>query len=887
MTFFGRLPSVIRDKLLYYYERTNNSIYHRVNFAMLALTLSILLIVGVLSFGFMRRLVRQNIQQTLESDAVQASLRLEEAMNSISESLSTISANLIITNALVDTTGRDTYIVPFMKSYKLENNIAVKLTLCDFVGTPIASNVQNPETFNSPELLKRTIGQGKKFAKLINSGNGKSLQMAFPVIWVMTNKPEGLLVAEIRLEELFNNTLPSFSVSSDRSVSLLSSSNILLQKNKRDEAIFFRMKKRLRLQPPLDEMAFQFEIDDYRKMHAGWLIGIYFAAGLMFIAVTMWVSKTISLKLTGRLMVLSDAAKRITEGGSLELKAEVKGSDEIAALATAFNSMVGKVREAHDSLETRVKERTEQLFLTNEELKYEMLERERMEQDLRESEQFIRNVLDTVDEGFIVIDRDFFILTANKAYCSQLGKTCDDVIGRHCYEISHKVQRPCFETGEDCAVRKVFDTGQPCTTVHKHADTHGAVLYVETKAFPIKDGSGAVTSVIETVNNITETHLLEEERLKTQKLEAIGALAGGIAHDFNNLLQGIFGYISLAKMTLDRKERSLAMLEQAEQALNMSVNLTTQLLTFSKGGKPVKKKLRLQTLIENSVKFALSGSTAEYRIFTDEDLWAVEADEGQIGQVIQNIVLNADQAMPSGGTIVIRARNLHEPEKTHSTPPLNGKYIVISVQDTGIGIAGKYLDKIFDPYFTTRKKGSGLGLATSYSIIRNHGGIIDVASEPGEGTTFVVYIPALEAEIEASAASVISAATATARKGKILVMDDEMLMRKIAEELITALGHDVDVTEHGEAAIEKYLTSCESDSPFDIVILDLTIRGGLGGKETMERLLTIDPGIRAIVSSGYSDDAVVSDYNKYGFKARLTKPYNLEELRDTLNAMLG
>ncbi len=256
--------------------------------------------------------------------------------------------------------------------------------------------------------------------------------------------------------------------------------------------------------------------------------------------------------------------------------------------------------------------------------------------------------------------------------------------------------------------------------------------------------------------------------------------------------------------------------------------------------------------------------------------------------MIQNIVLNADQAMPSGGTIVITAKNLQEPKKTHSNLLENGKYVEISVQDTRYRYCrASTCDKIFDPYFTTRKKGSGLGLATSYSIIRNHGGIIDVASEPGEGTTFFVYLPALEAEREASAASVISVATAPARKGKILVMDDEELIRNIAGELITALGHDVDLTEHGEAAIEKYQTSSESDSPFDIVILDLTIRGGLGGKETIERLLAIDPGIRAIVSSGYSDDAVVSDYNKYGFKARLTKPYNLEELRDTLNAMLG
>ena len=887
MSFFERMSAVVRAKLVSYYEQSSNSIYHRVNFAMIALTLCILLIVGVLSFGFMRSLVRQNIEQTLESDAVQSSLRLEEAMNSISESMSNLSANLIITNALVDTTGRDTYIVPFMKSYKLENGITVKLTLCDFMGTPIASNVRNPRSFTSPELLKKTIGEGKTFSELINIDNEKGLLMAFPVIWVMTNKPEGILVGEIRLNELFHNTLPSFDVSNDRSVSLLSGKDILLQKNKRDEASFFQMKKQLKLQPPLDKISLQFEIDDYRKIHAEWLLGIYLVAALLFITVTMRVSKAISLMLTSRLMVLSDAAKRIAESGSLELRAEVKGSDEVAALATAFNSMVEKVREAHDNLEMRVKERTEQLFLSNEELKYEILERERVEQELRESEQFIRNVLDTVDEGFIVIDRDFRIITANKAYCTQLGKICDDVIGRHCYEISHKLPRPCYEVGEDCAARRVIDTGEPSSTVHKHTDVQNAVLFVETKAFPIKNVSGTVISVIETVNNITEKHLLEEERLKTQKLEAIGTLAGGLAHDFNNLLQGIFGFISLAKITLDRKERSLAMLEQAEQALHMSVNLTTQLLTFSKGGKPVKKKVQLQSLIENSVKFALSGSRAEYRIFPDPGLWAVQADEGQIGQVLQNIVLNADQAMPEGGTIVIRAKNLQRPEKAHYLRLREGKYVAISVQDTGIGITERYLNKIFDPYFTTREKGSGLGLATSYSIVKNHGGLIDVVSEPGEGSTFFVYLPALEEKGETSVVSVTAAATAPFRKGRILVMDDEELMRNISRELITALGHNVDLADHGEAAVEKYRTASEAGNAFDIVILDLTVRGGLGGKETLERLLAIDPGVRAIVSSGYSDDAVVSDYNKYGFKARLTKPYNIEELRDTLNTVLG
>ncbi len=511
-------------------------------------------------------------------------------------------------------------------------------------------------------------------------------------------------------------------------------------------------------------------------------------------------------------------------------------------------------------------------------------ERKTVEMKLRESEQITRNILDTVDEGFIVVDRDFRILTANRAYCNQVGMTNEEVIGKNCHDISHTLLLSCYKEGQDCAVRHVFRTGEPHTVVHRHEDHKGAIRYVETKAFPLKDSSGAVTSAIEEINNITEKHLLEEERLKTQKIEAIGILAGGIAHDFNNLLQGVFGYISMAKLTLDQKERSLAMLNQAEQALHLSVKLTAQLLTFSKGGKPIKKKMSLKPVIENSVMFALSGSSVDYSIKIDEDLWLVEVDEGQIAQVIQNMVINADQAMPSGGTIVITAKNVLGSQQELPQFLKEDKYVEISIQDSGTGIAKQHLHKIFDPYFTTKEKGSGIGLATSYSIIKNHGGAINLASELGKGTTFFVYIPAVEAGKEHPVASAVPPHV---RKGKILVMDDDELIRNIAGEMIRALGHDVDFAESGEIAYEKYQTAKKSGNPFDIVILDLTIRGGLGGKETIEQLLVIDPGVRAVVSSGYSDDAVVSDYHKYGFSASLTKPYKLEKLKDTLNDLLS
>jgi two-component system cell cycle sensor histidine kinase/response regulator CckA len=507
----------------------------------------------------------------------------------------------------------------------------------------------------------------------------------------------------------------------------------------------------------------------------------------------------------------------------------------------------------------------------------DITERKRAEEKIRQSEEFIRGILDTVDEGFIVVDRDYRIVTANKAYCAQVALPVDEVIGKHCYELSHKVSRPCYEEGEECAVRQVFATGRPHAALHKHPDPEGHTLFVETKAFPIKDASGAVTSVIETINNITERHLLEEERLKTQKLESIGVLAGGIAHDFNNLLQGIFGYISMAKLTLDQREKSLAMLVQAEKALHQSVNLTSQLLTFSKGGKPVKKMIDLRPVIENAIKFALSGSRTSYRFAANDSLWRVEADEGQIGQVIQNIVLNADQAMREGGTVEIAARNIPVGDAAAPQGLGRGDYVELSISDGGIGIPAEYLTKIFDPYFTTKEKGSGLGLATSYSIVKNHDGSISVASELGKGSTFTVYLPAFRAAQEQAAASA-SAVPVAGRKGRVLVMDDEPIVRVVAGELLRELGHEAEFAEHGDSAIEKYRRAKAEGRPFDVVILDLTIRGGKGGAETLRELLEIDPGVKAVVSSGYSDDEVVATYRQHGFRSFLKKPYDMKEL---------
>ncbi|HWR72430.1 MAG TPA: PAS domain S-box protein, partial [Nitrospirota bacterium] len=351
------------------------------------------------------------------------------------------------------------------------------------------------------------------------------------------------------------------------------------------------------------------------------------------------------------------------------------------------------------------------------------------------------------------------------------------------------------------ALARTIEQDVPYEPAYRIVWPDGSVHHVTARGRLVRDEKGQPARINGILWDITDQRLIEQELIKTQKLESVGTLAGGIAHDFNNLLQGIFGYISMAKLTHDQKEKSLAMLEQAEKALHQAVNLTSQLLTFSKGGKPLKKVFALGPVIENAVKFSLSGSPVVSELVLPDDLRAISADEGQIGQVIQNIVLNAEQSMPLGGRITIKAENA----PASVVPSLPGEaaenYVAVSVQDQGAGISPEHLQRIFDPYFTTKEKGSGLGLATSYSIIKNHGGVITVASEPGKGSTFTIYLPASTTPAEQGEYFPERMAV---RRGKILVMDDENVVRDVAGELIRALGHEVEFAEQGEAALMQY-----------------------------------------------------------------------------------
>lgn len=395
--------------------------------------------------------------------------------------------------------------------------------------------------------------------------------------------------------------------------------------------------------------------------------------------------------------------------------------------------------------------------------------------------------------------------------------------------------------------------------------------------------NGEVKRANGVLSDITQQVKMEEELLKIEKLESVGILAGGIAHDFNNILTGILGNISLSRVYLDKSSESWSLLEEAETAAVKAKNLTRQLLTFSKGGQPVMKTVKPEDFLKETCVFATRGSICRCEFRFDAGLMAVEIDEGQMIQVINNVIINAVQAMPKGGLIKVTAENEIVAENI-SLPIEKGEYVVISVEDTGQGMSDEIKARIFDPFFTTKESGSGLGLTTAFSVVKNHGGYIEVLSKKERGTKFRIFLPASRK----NPVPAVEKSKAKIGKGKILIMDDEEMVLSILSEMLSYLGYDVCATKNGESAAEEYKKAQARGSSFDAVIMDLTVQGGgMGGREAVKRILEIDKDAKVFVSSGYSDDPVISDYKNYGFRGSLSKPYSLDELSGLLESELS
>jgi len=397
------------------------------------------------------------------------------------------------------------------------------------------------------------------------------------------------------------------------------------------------------------------------------------------------------------------------------------------------------------------------------------------------------------------------------------------------------------------------------------------------------DENGSVIGYQGIIRDITGRKNMEKELLKMEKLESISVLAGGIAHDFNNILTAILGNLSLSKFLVEHDSEVYEKLDEAEKASLRAKGLTQQLLTFSKGGAPIKKVVSIKDLLLDSSKFAPIDSEVTCNLMVEDDLWVLEIDVSQISQVINNLIINADQAMPSGGIIDISAQNVVL-DKNLKSPMKPGKFVNIKIKDHGIGISKENLDKIFDPYYTTKQRGSGFGLASAYSVIKNHKGFITVNSKVGVGTTFDIFLPSIEKKVTEKKQLSDKPEKGS---GKVLIMDDEEIIRDIAESMLNYIGYKVVKTIDGDEAFETYKKAQEQNEPFDAVIMDLTIPGGLGGKEAVRKIIELDPDVKAIVSSGYSNDPIMSNYEKYGFKAVISKPYKIEELSDIIKQVLN
>ncbi|MBN2039012.1 MAG: PAS domain S-box protein [Spirochaetes bacterium] len=405
---------------------------------------------------------------------------------------------------------------------------------------------------------------------------------------------------------------------------------------------------------------------------------------------------------------------------------------------------------------------------------------------------------------------------------------------------------------------------------------NGTVIPMRTNARRIK---WRETDVILSVNvDLSEQKLTEEYISRSQKLDSLGVLAGGIAHDFNNLLSILFGYLNLALATSTENE-VIDYLQKAVTGFNRTKNLTKQLLTFSKGGTPVRKTSSISVFLKNTANFALSGSNIKTHFNIQKDLWLCEYDESQMGQLIDNLVINAKQAMPSGGTLSIEAVNTKVKLDEH--PSLkSGKYIKISITDSGTGIPEHIIPRIFDPFFTTKQKGNGLGLATVYSIIKKHDGDIFVESVPGRGTTFSIFIPAAASKYDVHQKSEVQEHKGN---GNILIMDDEPGIRHITSRMLKKMGYNTSLASNGNEALDIYNKALKENNPFDFVFLDLTVAGGSGGEETLQKLKKADQKLISFAMSGYSDDPVMSNPEKYGFNDKLSKPFMKQDLAVLLN----
>jgi PAS domain S-box-containing protein len=499
-------------------------------------------------------------------------------------------------------------------------------------------------------------------------------------------------------------------------------------------------------------------------------------------------------------------------------------------------------------------------------------EHKQIEHKLQSSQTELQAILDTIPDYVLKVDPNGIIQFINRTYP---GVTIAHVIGTHILEWIQPEHKMMYEA----ALAKVLSTSKATSLETQGKGEGGQPTWYLSRFGPLIEND-ELMGIIIVGQDITEQKLAEQKLFMVQKLESIGVLAGGIAHDFNNLLTGFFSSIELAKLRLQDRHESARYLDSALKSIVQAKSLTNQLLTFARGGEPILEVLSIAKLVEEVAKFAMQGSQIKLQSEIAPHLWLVKADEGQLSQVISNLIINAQQAMPTGGTIKIAADNVEE---------ANGRFVRITIQDEGIGIAPQYLNKLFDPYFSTKQKGSGLGLSVSYAIIAKHGGKISVESQLNKGSRFTICLPAGTHEDEKQSIEFPDPDNDAASSGAakhILIMDDQDIIRESLTAILEQLGYRITATTNGQEAVTAYQTTYNEDQPFDLVITDLTVPGDINGQAVAEMILQIDPQARLIVSSGYATDPVMANYQSYGFQGVIVKPYHIADLQKVIDQVI-
>src|SRR5438309_2758878 len=512
----------------------------------------------------------------------------------------------------------------------------------------------------------------------------------------------------------------------------------------------------------------------------------------------------------------------------------------------------------------------------------DVTERKRFEQQIAAEKESLAVTLRAIGDGVITTDVNGKVIMLNSEAEKLTGWNSKEAIGQPLKSVfdvtvdlaaQAKVQKSGYRSE---AQSILLNLPENVTLTSRDGSEH----VIEQVASPIRDNKNEIAGVVLVFRDITARQRAEAERRKAETLEQLGLLAGGIAHDFHNLLTAIIGNISLASVLLPPDAEMAERLDDAKNASLRARDLAQQLLTFARGGAPIKKAASLGKLIQDTVSFSLRGTHSLSEFHFGPDLWSAEIDPWQISQVIGNLVVNADQAMPNGGILKVACDNFCYDTSDAVIPDLiPGDYVRVRIRDEGVGIPEKYVKRIFDPYFTTKPKGNGLGLATAYSIIKNHNGLMTVESQVHVGTTFTIYLPAAPAEEQEVAVEAPQKLTrAMSGTGRVLVVDDEDAIRDLVEFTLTRLGYEVSQAETALQGVELYQEKLRAGKRFDLVILDLTLPGGMGGKEALKKLLEIDPTVNAIVSSGYATDATMSRYQDFGFHGVIAKPYEAAEL---------